>query len=423
MRFSIPTTAFALLGRALAGPGVSPASVNQTSDPGLSFLIKKAVSTPEIPPKPDVVLLVDVTASMSSTLANIKTNLATVISTVKGTQPGAEFAVVSFGDLADPNGFKVNQGLTADSTLLQKAVDSLKADLGRDDPEDWINALWQVSNGAISFREGSSRMVVLVGDETSHDPSGGHTLAQAIASLVGKKIRVIAVNVKNLDGKGQATAVTRATGGLIIGSAANEVSKAIVSGLRNLDVTIKPEVVSCDKGLSVAFSPAVITVISGATVSFDEKVVVAEDAAQAKSLSCSVRFLLNGAAGGAAFLQNVTVPVNQMGCFTCNPQVGKNLCHPTTSCVPTPFGTQCLTRPGFKADKTPDDDVKVQWRMKWPSPGHEHRVAVKPGTSADTPCKKGNDGPDVCKEVVLAKCVVVKSEVEEGQKVLGDEEL
>src|SRR5262249_10185115 len=41
----------------------------------------------------------------------------------------------------------------------------------------------------------------------------------------------------------------------------------------------------------------------------------------------------------------------------------------------------------------------LQWRMKWPVPGQEHRVAVKPGTSVDTLCDPQYTGTDVCKEV------------------------
>lgn len=57
-----------------------------------------------------------------------------------------------------------------------------------------------------------------------------------------------------------------------------------------------------------------------------------------------------------------------------------------------------------------DDDVTVQWRMNWPVPGHEHRVAVAPGTSADTLCDPANVGPDVCKEVSVADCSTVVPE-------------
>jgi plastocyanin len=427
MRFSIRTAlAFAFVGPAVAEPGVSPASVNKASDPNSSFNINKVVTTPEILPKPDIVLLVDVTASMTGTIDNIKTNLDTVISSVDGGQPNAQFAVVSFGDLRDPNGFQVVQGLTDNAAAVQNAVNSLTAAFGQDIPEDWISALYTISTGAISFRDDSSRIIVLVSDANSHDPSGGHTLSDAINALNAKNIRVIGVNVGALDSEGQASAVTTATGGIIIGSAADEVSNAIISGLKNIDITVTPDVVSCDAGLAIEFNPSSIHVSSGTTVTFQETVKVADNAAQATTLTCSVRFLLNGAPGGATFVQTVSVPVNQLGCFLCNPQPGKNLCHITTSCAPTPFGTMCLTRPGYKADGAADDNVKLQWRLQWPVPGHEHRVAVKPGTSSDTLCSSAHTGNDVCQEVVVAKCSAAALEGMNGentQKVLGAGEL
>lgn len=427
MRFSIPASlAFALVGPAFADPGVTPASVNKASDPGSSFNVDKVVTTPKILPKPDVVLLIDVTSSMTDPIVNIKTNLRTVISTVDRDQPDAQFAVVSFGDLRDPNGFEVVEGLTDDAVAVQNAVGSLRAEFGGDVAEDWISALYKISTGAISFRHDSSRIIVLVGDATSHDPSGGHTLDTAINALADKNIRVIGVNVGTLDSDGKASAVTTATGGSIIGSTADEVSNAIISGLRNIDITITPDV-TCDAGLAVEFNPRETRVSSGTTVTFRETVRVAADAAQGATLTCSVRFLLNGAPGGATFVQNITVPVNQLGCFTCSPHPGQNLCHITTSCTPTPFGIMCLTRPGYKADGAADDDVKKHWRMNWPVPGHEHRVAVKPGTSADTLCSPNHTGRDVCKEVVVAKCTAKKAlegvNDDGAQKVMGDGEL
>jgi hypothetical protein len=433
MRFSNATAlAFALVGSVLADPGVSPASVSKDADPGTSFNVDKVVTTPEILPKPDVVLLIDVTASMTGSIENIKTNLVNVISDVSRVQPNAQFAVASFGDFRDPNRFQVDQALTSDPLALQNAVNSLKAELGEDEPEDWINALFQLSTGAVTFRDGSSRIIVLVSDAPSHEPSNGHTLdGDTIVALEGKTIRVIGVNVgvKHLDQLGQATKVTTATGGAIIDSAVDTVTQAIVSGLKNLDVTVKPDVVSCDVGLTVEFAPTEIKVSSGAVVTFHETAKVADDATQDATLQCFVRFLLNGTPGGNTFIQRVAVAVNQMGCFTCVPQPGKNLCHPTTSCAPTPYGTMCLTRPGYKADGTDDDNIKVQWRMKWPVPGHEHRVAVVPGTSADTLCDPKNTGPDVCKEVKVADCKAAAAAPEGArlddtdQKVIGGGEL
>jgi hypothetical protein len=427
MRFSITTAlAFALVGSALANPGVSPASVSENADPGSSFNVDKVVTTAEIPPKPDVVLLVDDTGSMSPTIASIKTNLESVITAVIGVQPSAQFAVTSFGDLAFPNPFTVNQPLTTNVADLKTAVNSLTASGGGDIPEDWINALYKISTGAITFRADSSRIIVLVSDAPSHDPSGGHTLANAISALTAQSIRVIGVNVKDLDSTGQATAVTAATSGVIIGTTADAVTTAIISGLKNLDVLVKPDVVSCNAGLTVVFSPTQAEVGSGTAVTFHEVVMVAADATQDAALHCTVRFLMNGTPGGDAFVQSIAVTVNQMGCFICVPEPGQNVCHPTTSCAPTPFGTMCLTRPGYKADGAADDDVKVQWRMKWPVPGQEHRVAVKPGTSADTLCDPQNTGPDVCKEVVVANCstaVLEGARYDTDQKVMGEGEL
>lgn len=409
--FSITILTFTLFGFVLADPGVSPALVSKDADPGTSFSVDKVVTTPDILPKPDVVLLIDVTGSMGRSIDNIKTNLVNVISDVSRVQPNAQFAVASFGDFRDPNRFQVNQDLTSNALALQNAVNSLRAELGFDEPEDWINALFQISTGAVTFRDGSSRIIVLVSDAPSHDPSNGHTLeGDTIPALKGSTegstIRVIGVNVgdKHLDKFGQATKVTAATGGIIIDSAVDTVTNAIVSGLKNLDVTVKPDIVSCDTGLTVNFAPTESKVSSGAVVTFRETVKVADNAAQNTTLQCFVRFLLNGTPGGNTFIQRVAVAVNQISCFTCIPLPGKNLCHPTTSCAPTPYGTMCLTRPGYKADGTDDDNVKVQWRLKWLAPGQEHRVAVKPGISADTLCDPKNKGSDVCKEVKVSDC-------------------
>jgi hypothetical protein len=314
MRFFTTTgLAFALVGSALADPGVSPASVNKDVDPGSSFEVDKVVTTAEIPPTPDVVFLVDVTGSMAGAINNIKTNLDSIISTITAAQPSALFAVTSFGDYTmGPYAFEVNQALTNNVAALHTAVNSLPATGGGDIPEDWINALFVLTTGAITYRAGSSRIIILVSDAPSHDPSGGHTLADAIAALQSQSIRVIGVNVGGLDSigsPGQATRVTTATGGVIVGTTAGAVASAIVSGLKNLDVVVKPDVVSCDTGLTATFDQPSIKVASGTAATFHETVTVARDAPQGATLHCSVSFLLNDAPGGDAFIQSIAVPV------------------------------------------------------------------------------------------------------------------
>ncbi|KAK4106418.1 hypothetical protein N658DRAFT_502889 [Parathielavia hyrcaniae] len=388
-----------------ADPGVSPALVQQELAPGSSFHVNKHISTPKLLPQPDVVLLVDATGSMQDSNNNIKANLRALISAVDAVQPNAHFAVT--------------------------AVNSMRALGGGDWPEDWINALYKISTGATTFREGSSRIIVLVGDATSHDPSGGHSQGDAIDALKKASIRVLGVNVGALDEGGRATQITAATGGAMVGSRPDEATKAIIDGLQNLNVTITPEVVSCDAGLTVRFAPTETLVSSGATATLVETAELASDAGGGVDapFNCSVRFLINGAPGGDAFVQKVQVTVKQpvATCLTCIPVPGQNLCHESTTCNPTPFGNMCLAAPGKKADGAADADLGTHWRLIWPGP-NQHRVMVKPGVAATTDCLE-TVGSKVCDEILIAECkptaldAVVEENTGKDQVVVGDGEL
>jgi hypothetical protein len=91
-------------------------------------------------------------------------------------------------------------------------------------------------------------------------------------------------------------------------------------------------------------------------------------------------------------------------CPLCDPRPGYNKCDITTSCTPTPYGTMCLTRPGYKADGATNTDTTKHWRLNWNVAGHEHRVAVDPGTPSNTLCDNYWAGPDACNEVAIADC-------------------
>ena len=64
-------------------PGVEPATVSTTLNPGESFTVTKTVHTPTIPPKPDIVFLADTTASMGPTLTNVQTNATAIMNDVR----------------------------------------------------------------------------------------------------------------------------------------------------------------------------------------------------------------------------------------------------------------------------------------------------------------------------------------------------
>lgn len=322
-----------------AGPAladVDPPVVDRSANPGSSFTVDKVVHTPAIPPRPDIVLAVDTTGSMGGAIADVRTNLSEIVADVRASQPTAQFAVVSYRDEGDgAELFTVRTPLTDVEADIQAGVDSLAAGGGGDLPEAWINALWQISTGAITYRVDSSRIVVLVGDAPSHDPSAGHSLADATAELLADEARVVAVDVSGLDSDGQATAVTTDTGGSLVsvGSGADAVTAAILAGLHDLDVTVTPEVVACDTGLSLTFDHGAVTIPSGTDATYVETVNVAADATQGATLHCTVRFLLNGTDAGAGFVQTINVTVNDVTPPTVDCVLGPN---PDGVIVPAP---------------------------------------------------------------------------------------
>lgn len=303
------------------GAGVSPASYDASVDPGDTVHVTKTVTTPEIPPKPDIVLVVDETGSMGPAIANVKAEMGSIVSSVQTAQPQAQFAVASYKDVSDGTGlFEVESGLTSSQATAQAAIDSLVASGGGDTPEGQLNALWQVGSGgnAIAFRPGSSRIVVWFGDASGHDPSAGHSEADATASLVGVGAQVIAINVASgggdgLNATGQAQRIATATSGSFFPSVTpGNVASTILAGLGNLPAEVTADV-SCDAGLSIALSPSLPrTVTSGGDVVLDEAVTVAADAPQGSTLGCTTTFRINGAEAGPEFVQTVSIKVNDV---------------------------------------------------------------------------------------------------------------
>lgn len=162
-------------------PPVTPAVVTERLDPGASLSVDKLVRTPAIPPKPDIVLLVDGTLSMEPSIEQIQRNLPVITERVTEEQPDSRFAVATYGDqqVDGDRTYTVLQPFTDDLVKVQEGVDALTVERGqgsRGPSEDWINALWQIANGSggqTEFRADASPVVVLVGDASSHDPSRG----------------------------------------------------------------------------------------------------------------------------------------------------------------------------------------------------------------------------------------------------------
>lgn len=292
---------------AAADPGVEPSDVTLTLGPGGSADVNKVVHTPPIPSKPDLVFIADTTGSMGGAIANVRNNAAAILAEVSGAQPTAQFAVAEYKDFTDASPFRVNQNLTADAPSVEAGIAQWSASGGGDGPEANLNALYEVATGAIAFRPDSTRIAVIFGDAPSHDPSGGHTLADTSAALQAAGIRLVAVDVGALDFSGQFTNLTEATGGVLLkGVGSDEVADAILAGIKAIEVTVTPKVVSCAAGVSVTFSPANRTVTSGEDATFTEHVALAGNV-PAGTHVCTVDFLIDGESRG--FIQKLTVNV------------------------------------------------------------------------------------------------------------------
>ncbi|WP_167406295.1 Calx-beta domain-containing protein [Amycolatopsis thailandensis] len=292
---------------AAAPPGVDPATVDLTLNAGQSTTVTKNVTTSAVPPNPDLVLLADTTGSMGGPIGNVRSNANAITGDVLAAQPTARFGVAEYKDFTDSVPFKVNQGITGDTGAVQAGINQWLASGGGDTPEANLNALYQLATGAVDFRADGTRIIAWFGDAPSHDPSGGHTLAQTIAALQAAKIRVVAVNVGALDSGGQASAITSATGGVLLNNVpAGQVSQAILDGIKSIEVTVTPKVTSCDPQLTVTNDPGSVKVTSGDVATFTETIKASADAAPG-TYHCVVDYQVDGVSRG--YIENTTVRV------------------------------------------------------------------------------------------------------------------
>lgn len=82
----------------------------------------------------------------------------------------------------------------------------------------------------------------------------------------------------------------------------------------------------------------------------------------------------------------------------CNPESGKNICHPTTTCVTStgvyPSSYFCMCRAGFRASDFNNRDFARQFRVT--NPLTQSYVRVEAGLACDTPCQD-----QLCTEVMI----------------------
>jgi len=207
---------------------VSPSSYATALKLGASVTITKTVTIQEGPPGTalvDVFFLADTTGSMGPTLASVQAGASAILSGLSELGDVA-YGVGEYKDYdplyPDPFVFRLNQDITDNAALVQAGIDAWVASGGYDWAEGQLYALKQVAD-TVGWRQGSTRIIVWFGDAPGHDPAGpppGVTETEAIAALVAKTVKVIALNVilpgglpGSLDYYGQATRIATATNG------------------------------------------------------------------------------------------------------------------------------------------------------------------------------------------------------------------
>jgi hypothetical protein len=109
---------------------LAPESVELTAQPGDSIDITKTVSTPTIPQLPDICFLADTTGSMRLALADVQANATSIMNTVAGVQPDAQFCAAQYKDIGDPLVFNVDQTITDSIGNVQNAINTWTAAVG-----------------------------------------------------------------------------------------------------------------------------------------------------------------------------------------------------------------------------------------------------------------------------------------------------
>lgn len=328
-----------LLTLALALPAVAqvePPTVMDELAPGESMTLTKEVTTPPIPPNPDIYFLCDTTGSMGPIIEAMQDDAGAIMAAIVAAQPSAQFGVGAYQDFPIPESspfcYENRQSITGDTGAVQAAINGWSLCWGGDWPEGQLYALDRLADGTgIGWRDIGTKIVVWFGDAPAHDPvpmaaTGlGYDITETTITnaLVAAGIKVVAISWDSGDpspyrdaldddpnvgggdyaasygivedgAAGQASRIAAATGGVYLFAATpEEATAAVLAGIEQLTTDIWWEV-EADPGLTVELEPAVRYDVPGdTTVVFDETITLDDDAPQCHTLTATVKFYAN----------------------------------------------------------------------------------------------------------------------------------
>jgi len=171
----------------------------------------------------DVAFVVDTTGSMGGEIAEVRTNLSTLVSQLEGTTSSYRVAVVSYRDFPERTGasydypFRVIQNFTDDPALIQAGIDSLTLGYGGDWPETVFSGIQAAIE--LPWRPGVTKVMLVIGDAPalSPEPISNLTASQIVAnSIAVDPVKVIGVNVGYLNYNGAVGEIANGTGGSVV---------------------------------------------------------------------------------------------------------------------------------------------------------------------------------------------------------------
>ena len=252
-------TAGCLAATGALAASITPASFDATIELGGSVTVSKTITLdPGGAGRVDIFFLTDDTGSMFGVINNVKTTSSALITELDEVYGDAAFGVGSYdgdpreftdGRLGSPPGpaltspYTRQQMVTTDTAAVIAGIDTWVASGGGDAPEANFFALHQVatsggltdglgatdSPGGLSteldtgWRTGTQPVIVWFGDVRSHTTTVDQ--AEVIAALLANDVIVVGMNSVGagggIDQSGQASALTAATGGVLVNSFAS----------------------------------------------------------------------------------------------------------------------------------------------------------------------------------------------------------
>jgi hypothetical protein len=188
----VAAAAIVLLGAASTGAsdGFVATSVTAISvAAGGSAPASQTVHLDPLPKEADVVLALDLTGSMQSALDQAKAEASQIVDTLQsdfGASGTVRFAVAHFEDYpqfetntacTNDQPWTLTHGFTEDAATVNSAVQSLQlaAGCGGDAPESYFRAFYETAR--LPWASGAERFLIVLGDNTGHDPNQAATFA------------------------------------------------------------------------------------------------------------------------------------------------------------------------------------------------------------------------------------------------------